>query len=224
MAARYGAVTVNPVRDVDRITARPRREPSALTSEEWVAVAESAASRRQGCEARPFGPLPVPVGHVRLLAWLTSHSFRKAVATTLDHRGHRGCQVADQLGHSRPSMTQDVYLSRKAANPAAAEALEQFRLSSNRPVSQVDRSSSPSWAGGPVKDRSRGLERRFERGLQPGGHPLAAAARRADQRVVRVRSRPGSKGAAVVVQAAAGMAALPAAMAGFQTTPWVTST
>jgi hypothetical protein len=28
------------------------------------------------------------------------------------------------LGHARPSMTQDVYMGRKAKNPAAADALE----------------------------------------------------------------------------------------------------
>ncbi len=61
-----------------------------------------------------------------LLAWVTSHSFRKTVATALDHGGHSGRQVADQLGHSRPSMTQDVYLGRRVANPGAAEVLEQF--------------------------------------------------------------------------------------------------
>jgi integrase len=33
-------------------------------------------------------------------------------------------QIADQLGHARPSLTQDVYMGRKAKNPAAAEALE----------------------------------------------------------------------------------------------------
>jgi integrase len=32
--------------------------------------------------------------------------------------------VADQLGHARPSMTQDVYLGRKIADPRVAAALE----------------------------------------------------------------------------------------------------
>jgi hypothetical protein len=43
----------------------------------------------------------------------------------LDIRSCRraGLTVADQLGHARPSMTQDVYLGRKAINPAVAEAL-----------------------------------------------------------------------------------------------------
>jgi hypothetical protein len=31
---------------------------------------------------------------------------------------------AEQLGHACPSLTQDVYMGRKAKNPAAANALE----------------------------------------------------------------------------------------------------
>jgi integrase len=50
--------------------------------------------------------------------------FRKTAATILDEAGLSARVVADQLGHSRPSTTQDVYMGRKAVNPAAAEALE----------------------------------------------------------------------------------------------------
>jgi integrase len=58
-------------------------------------------------------------------SWLTSHVFRKTTATILDDAGQSARQIADQLGHARPSMTQDVYMGRKAKNPAAASALEQ---------------------------------------------------------------------------------------------------
>lgn len=58
------------------------------------------------------------------LAWLTSHVFRKTTATVLDDAGQSARQVADQLGHSRTSMTQDAYIARKVRNPAAADALE----------------------------------------------------------------------------------------------------
>jgi integrase len=44
--------------------------------------------------------------------WVTSHVFRKTVATILDESGHTARAVADQLGHSKPSMTQDVYMGR----------------------------------------------------------------------------------------------------------------
>lgn len=65
------------------------------------------------------------------LAWITSHSFRKTTATILDDAGQSARQIADQLGHARPSLTQDVYMGRRAKNPAAAEALE--AALSNRP-------------------------------------------------------------------------------------------
>ena len=58
------------------------------------------------------------------LSWVTSHNFRKTTATILDQAGQSARQVADQLGHSRPSMTQDVYLGRSARNPEAATALQ----------------------------------------------------------------------------------------------------
>ncbi|WP_258175390.1 tyrosine-type recombinase/integrase [Actinopolyspora mortivallis] len=56
--------------------------------------------------------------------WVTSHVFRKTAATILDEAGLSARVVADQLGHSRPSLTQDVYLGRKAVTEDAATALE----------------------------------------------------------------------------------------------------
>ncbi|WP_267884885.1 tyrosine-type recombinase/integrase [Jiangella alkaliphila] len=58
------------------------------------------------------------------LAWITSHAFRKTTATVLDDAGQSARQVADQLGHSRPSMTQDVYMARRVLNPTAAGLLD----------------------------------------------------------------------------------------------------
>ena len=43
-------------------------------------------------------------------AWITSHTFRKTAATILDEAALSARLIADQLGHARPSMTQDVYL------------------------------------------------------------------------------------------------------------------
>ena len=57
-------------------------------------------------------------------AWVTSHVFRKTAATILDEAGLSARLVADQLGHARPSMTQDTYLGRKAVDRRAADALE----------------------------------------------------------------------------------------------------
>lgn len=56
--------------------------------------------------------------------WVTFHTFRKTVATRLDEAGLSGREVADQLGHSQPSMTQNAYMGRKVLSPRAAHALE----------------------------------------------------------------------------------------------------
>ncbi len=57
--------------------------------------------------------------------WVTSHVFRKTVATMMDEAGMTAREIADQLGHTRPSMTQDVYMGRKAVGAAGAAALEE---------------------------------------------------------------------------------------------------
>jgi integrase len=56
--------------------------------------------------------------------WVTSHTLRKTVATRLDDAGLSARQIADQLGHARPSLTQDVYMGRKVASTDAARILE----------------------------------------------------------------------------------------------------
>ncbi|TQL70067.1 phage integrase family protein [Nocardioides albertanoniae] len=56
--------------------------------------------------------------------WLSTHTYRKTVATLLDESGMTARQIADQLGHSRVSMTQDKYLGRGAANVGNLRALE----------------------------------------------------------------------------------------------------
>jgi integrase len=55
--------------------------------------------------------------------WATSHTFRKTVATRLDEAGLSARQIADHLGHSRPSLTQDVYLGRGTASPRTAAVI-----------------------------------------------------------------------------------------------------
>lgn len=59
--------------------------------------------------------------------WVTSHAFRKTVATRLDEAGLSARQIADHLGHNRPSLTQDVYMGRGLPSPAAAAALHRLR-------------------------------------------------------------------------------------------------
>lgn len=53
----------------------------------------------------------------------TSHGFRKSVATMLDAAGLSARDIADYLGHSRPSMTQDVYMARQTNSSKAAEVV-----------------------------------------------------------------------------------------------------
>ncbi len=56
--------------------------------------------------------------------WVKPHTYRKTVATLLDSKGATARMIADQLGHSRISMTQDVYMGRRAVSPEVAEALD----------------------------------------------------------------------------------------------------
>lgn len=56
-------------------------------------------------------------------SWATAHTFRKGAATALHEAGVSDVQVSNHLGHSRPSMTQDHYLSRRETPRAAAQVL-----------------------------------------------------------------------------------------------------
>jgi integrase len=58
--------------------------------------------------------------------WVTSHTFRRTVTTLMDQSGLTARAAADQLGHSHPSLTQDVYYGRRIANTGAADVLEVF--------------------------------------------------------------------------------------------------
>ena len=55
--------------------------------------------------------------------WVSSHTFRKTVATRLDDLGKTPRQIADHLGHAHPSMTLDVYMGRRVVMADAASVL-----------------------------------------------------------------------------------------------------
>jgi integrase len=55
--------------------------------------------------------------------WVTSHAFRKTVATVLDQAGLPSGAVADQLGNTR-AVAERHYIARRVANEQAADALE----------------------------------------------------------------------------------------------------
>jgi integrase len=56
--------------------------------------------------------------------WVTSHVYRKTVATLMDAAGLSARQAADQLGHAKVSMTQDNYFGRGTASTGAAGVLD----------------------------------------------------------------------------------------------------
>ena len=94
--------------------------------------------RRQGRDVRPRADAPVfpsPSGALRDPSntqadlkeafafcgypWVTSHVFRRTVASLMDHAGLSARAAADQLGHAQPSMTLDKYVGRRADTGAA---------------------------------------------------------------------------------------------------------
>ena len=54
---------------------------------------------------------------------MTSRTFWKTAATLLNDGGLTVREVADQLGHSRVSLTQDVSFGRRGGSPRAADVL-----------------------------------------------------------------------------------------------------
>jgi integrase len=53
-----------------------------------------------------------------------THSFRKSVATLIDDRGLSARVGADHLGHSKVSMTQDVYMACGKVHTQVADVLD----------------------------------------------------------------------------------------------------
>jgi hypothetical protein len=58
------------------------------------------------------------------LPQITSHTFRRSVATAMDHAGLTARMAADQLGHQKISMTTDTYYARRTPDTGAATILE----------------------------------------------------------------------------------------------------
>ena len=55
---------------------------------------------------------------------VSSHAFRKTVATLIDDAGLSARIGADHLGHAKVSMTQDRYMSRGRVHPQVADLLD----------------------------------------------------------------------------------------------------
>ena len=122
---------------------RPKSEAShrTLTLPEWCVA--MLAARAETLGSMPDSPVfPSPQGKLRDpsntaadlkdaftkagFEWATSHVLRKTVASILDSNGLTAREIADQLGHARPSITLDRYMGRKAVNTRGAKALEAF--------------------------------------------------------------------------------------------------
>ena len=118
-----------------------KRETSARTLllPRWCV--EMLSERARFFDAAPGDPLfPAPLGGWRDPSntqadlgeafkaagfdWVTSHVFRKSVATVMDLAGLSARAAADQLGHANTTMTLNVYMGRQVSITGAAEALE----------------------------------------------------------------------------------------------------
>ena len=55
---------------------------------------------------------------------VTSHSFRKTLATLVDDEGLSARIGADHLGYSRVSEAQDAYMARGRVHPQVAQLME----------------------------------------------------------------------------------------------------
>ena len=81
---------------------------------------------------------------------LTSHGLRKTAATALDISGASARAIAEYLGHKKPSMTQDVYMSRTVGSDATAAQLHRmFGVSSGSAAPPAARSPEFRGKSGP---------------------------------------------------------------------------
>ena len=72
--------------------------------------------------------------------WMTSHSLRRTAATLIDGAGYSARVAADQLGHSKPSMTTGRYMTRDLHVTAGSAVMEAFGqpTSTSYAVTNVD--------------------------------------------------------------------------------------
>ena len=69
---------------------------------------------------QPGGPITVASD----IPDVSSHSFRKTIATLIDEEGLSARIGADQLGHSNVSMTQNNYMWRGQTHTEVADLLD----------------------------------------------------------------------------------------------------
>lgn len=104
------------------VTMLKRRRQQEQEANEWGAVFTSPLGHLRDPN-NTQADLRVVFGRLKY-GDVTSHTFRRTVATLMDEAGLSARAAADQLGHAKVSMTQDHYFGRKRARTDAAELLE----------------------------------------------------------------------------------------------------
>ncbi|MFC5947429.1 tyrosine recombinase XerC [Pseudonocardia lutea] len=97
-----------------------RRRPQDTTSEPLVFPAAKGGLRDPSNTQADLKEALIASGY----EWVTSHVFRKTVASMMDEAGLSSRAAADQLGHAKPSMTSDRYYGRAIVDTGAADVLE----------------------------------------------------------------------------------------------------
>jgi integrase len=124
--------------DSNKLTTRTLDLPTWATT--MLTRRRTAAAGGSGGEPDPDQPVfPAPQGGLRDPSntqadlrdafttagyTITSHTLRKTVATLMDTAGLTPTSTADQLGHAKPSMTQDHYYARHHTPTGANTILE----------------------------------------------------------------------------------------------------
>ncbi|WP_207760095.1 tyrosine-type recombinase/integrase [Bifidobacterium scaligerum] len=119
----------------------PKTEKSRRTISAPLFIMDMLKRRRSTVIATPQGLVfPTPDGaimdvnlldrHLRKVrkglgfSYITSHSFRKTVATMLADAGMSSMDIADYLGHSKAEITERVYIQRNRKSSEAAALID----------------------------------------------------------------------------------------------------
>ena len=113
-----------PVFAVDMLTARRGR--GGFLVEQLMIFPSTAGTWR---DPNNFGKEWRSVREDLGLPDVTTHSFRKTVATLIDDEGLSARVGADHLGHAKVSMTQDRYMARGRVHAAVADLLDRVAIS-----------------------------------------------------------------------------------------------
>ncbi|MBX7134409.1 MAG: site-specific integrase [Fimbriimonadaceae bacterium] len=103
------------------VTALKARRSRPFLGEQWVIFPSTAGTLR---DPNNFGKQWRKVRDELGAPDVSSHSFRKTIATLIDEEGLSARVGADQLGHSNVSMTQDRYMKRGTTHTEVAALMD----------------------------------------------------------------------------------------------------